>query len=254
MIGLLHKWKLFLSRRSSQAFIADMRSRGISIGENVKFFGNLKMVSIDTTRPSLVSIGNDVQIVAPFTILTHGFEWTVFRNKYKEIIGSSGKVVIGNNVYIGKETCILKGTCIGDNVIIGAKSLVNKDIPSDCVAAGVPAKKIMDLDEYFEKRKGEYVEEAREYAYSIYEVFKRLPREEDFYEFFPLFLNRDEESIERFNDKLRLKMKKEGRGMRSLQKQLGHAYETFLRSQPRYGSFEDFLRDAGIPEEEIKKK
>jgi hypothetical protein len=162
--------------------------------------------------------------------------------------------MIGNNVYIGKETCILKGTQIGNNVIIGAKSLVNKDIPSDCVAAGVPAKKIMDLDDYFEKRKNEYAEEAKEYAISIYTVFKRLPKEEDFYEFFPLFLKRDEKSIESFNEKLSLKMKKEGRGKRSLQKQLGSAFESFLRSQPRYKSFEDFLRDAGIPEEELQKK
>ena len=253
-MGFLSRLKLYMSRRSSQSFVLDLRSKGISIGENVKFFGNLKMVSIDTTRPSLVSIGNDVQIVSPFTILTHGFEWTVFRNKYQEIIGSSGKVVIGNNVYIGKETCILKGTWIGDNVIIGAKSLVNKDIPSDCVAAGVPAKKILDLDDYFEKRKNEYIEEAKEYALSIYTVFKRLPKEEDFYEFFPLFLKRDEKSIESFNEKLSLKMKKDGRGKRSLQKQLGSAYESFLRSQPRYESFDDFLRDAGIPEEEIQKK
>ena len=253
-MGFLSRLKLYMSRRSSQSFVLDLRSKGISIGENVKFFGNLKMVSIDTTRPSLVSIGNDVQIVSPFTILTHGFEWTVFRNKYQEIIGSSGKVVIGNNVYIGKETCILKGTRIGDNVIIGAKSLVNKDIPSDCVAAGVPAKKILDLDDYFEKRKNEYIEEAKEYALSIYTVFKRLPKEEDFYEFFPLFLKRDEKSIESFNEKLSLKMKKDGRGKRSLQKQLGSAYESFLRSQPRYESFEKFLRDAGIPEEEIQKK
>lgn len=246
--------KLYLSRRSSQAFIADLRSKGISVGDNVKFFGNLKTVSIDTTRPSLVSIGSDVQIVAPFTILTHGFEWTVFRNKYKEIIGSSGKVTIGSNVYIGKETCILKGVRIGDNVIIGAKSLVNKDIPSDCVAAGVPAKKILDMDEYFEKRKEEYVAEAKEYAYSIYQVFKRLPSEEDFFEFFPLFLARDEKSIARFNEKLSSKMKKEGRGMRSLQRQLGLAYENFMRSRPLYASFEDFLKDAGIPEEELGKK
>jgi acetyltransferase-like isoleucine patch superfamily enzyme len=253
-MSLSSRLKQVLSRRSSGAFIEDLRSKGISIGNNVKFFGNLKMVSIDTTRPSLVSIGNDVQIVSPFTILTHGFEWTVFRNKYREIIGSAGKVIVGDNVYIGKETCILKGTRIGNNVIIGAKSLVNKDIPSDCVAAGVPAKKIMDLDEYFEKRKKEYVEEAKEYAYSIYEVFQRLPREEDFYEFFPLFLARDEKSIARFNEKLRLKMKKENRGMRSLQKQLGSAFESFMRSQPRYASFEAFLKDAGIPEEELKKK
>ena len=50
-------------------------------------------------------------------------------------------------------TTILKGTNIGDNVIIGANSLVNKDIPSNCVAAGNPIKIIMPLDTYYMKRK-----------------------------------------------------------------------------------------------------
>lgn len=48
-------------------------------------------------------------------------------------------------------TTILKGTNIGDNVIIGANSLVNKDIPSNCVAAGNPIKIIMPLDTYYMK-------------------------------------------------------------------------------------------------------
>jgi hypothetical protein len=201
-----------------------------------------------------VKIGDNVQIVSPFTLLTPGFEWFVFRNKYSEVLGSAGKVVIGSNVYIGRDSCILKGVRIGDNVIIGAKSLVNKDIPSDCVAAGVPARKITGLDEYFARRKTEHVEEAKEYAYSIYQVFGRLPREEDFFEFFPLFLKRDEKSIARFNEKLLSKMKKDRRKPKTLQSQLGQAYEKFLSSRPRYDSFEDFLLDAGIPEEEIQKR
>ena len=62
-----------------------------------------------------------------------------FREKYHEFIGSAGKVSIGNNVYIGADVMILKGSKIGDNVIIGAKSLVSGDIPSDCIAVGIPA-------------------------------------------------------------------------------------------------------------------
>ncbi len=241
-------------KRSSNAYISHLRKKGIRIGENVHFYGNLQLVSIDVTRPSLVKISNNVEIVAPFDLSTHGFEWAVFREKYHEIVASSGKVTIGNNVYIGANVVILKGSCIGDNVIIGAKSLVNKDIPSNCVAAGVPAKKIMDLDDYFKKRKRECLDEAKEYALSIYEVFGRLPVEEDFFEFFHLFLERDQQSISAFNDKLILKMKREKRTGMSVQSQLSSAFEQFLMSQPQYDSFDDFLADAGIPLKKRKRK
>ncbi len=51
-------------------------------------------------------------------------------------------VKIGNNVWLGSEVTILKGVTIGDNAVIGAKSLVTKNIPANCIAAGVPAKVI----------------------------------------------------------------------------------------------------------------
>lgn len=60
------------------------------------------------------------------------------------------------------KTTILKGVNIGNNVIIGANSLVNKDIPDNCVAAGNPAKVIMTLDEYYSKRKKAQDQEAEE--------------------------------------------------------------------------------------------
>ncbi|MBN2065639.1 MAG: acyltransferase [Candidatus Thermoplasmatota archaeon] len=240
------------TKRNSTAFISFLRKKGVTIGTNVHFYGDIQTVHIDITRPSLVHIGDNVEIVAPFALMTHGFEWSVFREKYHEIVGSSGKVVIGNNVYIGADVTILKGSAIGDNVIIGAKSLINKDIPSNCVAAGMPAKRIIDLDAYFEKRKKACIREAKEYALSIYETLGRSPVEEDFIEFFPLFLKRDAQSIMTFNNKLRLKMKKERRSIMSVQSQLGAAFEHFLQTQPYYTSFEDFLEDAGIPVKQTK--
>lgn len=232
--------------RSSDSLIAHLRSLGVEIGEDVTFYGDLNLVRIDVTRPSIVRIGNHVKIVSPFALLTHGFEWTVFREKYNEILGSSGKVVIGDNIYFGRECCVLKGTTIGNNVIIGAKSLVNKDIPSDCVAAGVPARMLMGLDEYFQKRKRAQIDEAKEYARAIFEVEKRVPDPADFFEFFPLFLKRDAVSIASFNDQLRSKMKGRRRPM-TVQFQLGRSFEAFLRSEPAFASFEAFLEDAGIP-------
>jgi len=47
---------------------------------------------------------------------------------------------IGNNVDIGANVCIIGGVTIGDNVIIGAGSVVTKDVPSDCVVVGNPAR------------------------------------------------------------------------------------------------------------------
>ena len=55
---------------------------------------------------------------------------------------SKGEISIGQNVWIGDKVTILAGVSIGDNVIVAANAVVTKDIPSNCVAAGVPAKVI----------------------------------------------------------------------------------------------------------------
>lgn len=58
----------------------------------------------------------------------------------------SKEIVIGNNVFIGAHSTILKGVTIGDNAVIGACSVVTKSIPSNEVWAGNPAVKIKDLE------------------------------------------------------------------------------------------------------------
>lgn len=54
-------------------------------------------------------------------------------------INSPQNVRIGNHVWIAPESTVLKGVTIGDNVIVGSKSLVTKDIESTCLCAGIPA-------------------------------------------------------------------------------------------------------------------
>lgn len=54
-------------------------------------------------------------------------------------------IVIGKNVWIGSNSTVLGGVTIGDNAIIGAGSLVNKDVPQNIIAAGVPAKIIKSI-------------------------------------------------------------------------------------------------------------
>lgn len=60
--------------------------------------------------------------------------------------GPSLPVVIGDNVVFGSRVVVLKGVTIGENSVIGAMSLVTKDVPANCIAAGVPAKVIKQLE------------------------------------------------------------------------------------------------------------
>ena len=64
------------------------------------------------------------------------------------IDNSSGRVVLKSNCRVGSHSTILPGITIGKNSIVGAHSLVNKDIPDNVVAYGVPAKVIRKLDNY----------------------------------------------------------------------------------------------------------
>lgn len=60
--------------------------------------------------------------------------------------GKREPVRIGNNVWIGDSVTVCKGVTIGDNSIIGAASVVTKDVPANCIAAGNPARVVSELD------------------------------------------------------------------------------------------------------------
>lgn len=64
----------------------------------------------------------------------------------KRSLRSKGEIIIGNNVWIGDKVTVLGGVTIGDNVIIAANAVITKDIPSNSVAAGIPAKVIKTLE------------------------------------------------------------------------------------------------------------
>lgn len=61
---------------------------------------------------------------------------------YKRLVVSPGSIIIGKNVWVGDKVTILSNVKIGDGCVIGANSVVTKDIPSYSVVVGVPAKKI----------------------------------------------------------------------------------------------------------------
>lgn len=114
--------------------------KGMKVG---KRFSRQSGTRLDITNCWLIEIKDNVTLANRVQILAHD-------DSAEQYLGyrKAGKVVIGNNVFIGAGSTILPGVTIGDNSIIGAGSIVNKDIPPNTVAAGVPVRIIKSLAEY----------------------------------------------------------------------------------------------------------
>lgn len=189
MIRAVLQKLIYRERSSSEAYINYLKKLGVRIGEETHFYGP-RDSNVDETRPYLVEIGRNVHLAPRVVILTHDYGWTVLRDVYHEMVGSGDKVTIEDNVFVGLRTTILKGVTIGENSIIGANSLVTKDIPPNSVAAGVPAKVICTIDEYWNRRKNERVKEAKITAIEYYKVNGDFPPVEEMFEFFWIFEKR----------------------------------------------------------------
>jgi acyl-[acyl carrier protein]--UDP-N-acetylglucosamine O-acyltransferase len=142
---------------------------------------------VDETAPWLVTIGNNVSITHGVIILTHDYSWSVIKTTSGEILGAMSPVKIGNNVFLGMNAIILKGVTINDNVIIGAGSVVAHDCEEGWVYAGNPAKKVMPIQQYAEKRRQKQFAEAKRLAVEYRARFNTTPPIEMFKEYFQLF-------------------------------------------------------------------
>lgn len=105
----------------------------IEIGDN--FFANHNLVILD---PGKVKIGNNVFFATNICITTAGHP--IDTERRNSGIEYAYPVTIGDNVWVGTNVCILPGVTIGSNVVIGAGSVVNRDIPDNCVAVGNPCR------------------------------------------------------------------------------------------------------------------
>ncbi|MBO4339103.1 MAG: acyltransferase [Clostridia bacterium] len=131
------------------------RSKGVKIGKNT----DINRYVVFGTEPYLITIGDNVRITRDVELITHDGGVWVLRNLYSEFkdIDIFGRIVIGNNVYIGNGAIVLPGVTIGNNCIIGAGAIVTKDVPENSIVAGVPARVIETIDEYVEKNKSRFV-------------------------------------------------------------------------------------------------
>lgn len=174
---------------TSEELIRSLRAKGAQIGEDVRIF-SVSQTLIDSTAPWLLTIGDHVQIAEGVKILVHDYAWSVLKRYGEEpgvILGAQSPVTIGSGVFIGMNTVITRGVTIGDNVVIGAGSVVTKDCPSNGVYAGNPARLIMTMEQYREKRSALQFAEAKIVAQQYFRRFGRKPPKEIFTEYFMLF-------------------------------------------------------------------
>jgi len=124
LVGLTKRMSMVVLQRAT-----------LDIGSNTGFSGVSIVCHDSITIGEYCNFGGNVWI---WDTDFHSLEWQVRR---KTSAGPSTKpIAIGNDVFVGANTIILKGVSIGDRSIIGAGSVVSKDIPADEVWAGNPAR------------------------------------------------------------------------------------------------------------------
>ena len=139
---LLNMIKRFLGGgKSSVSSVEIARKMGVKVGENCHIFNTV----IDKVAPSLISIGNNTTITNA-KILNHDATT-------KKVLGYSkaGPVIIGDDCFIGWNTILLGPCKIGNKVIVGAGSVVTKNIQDNSVVCGNPIRRICSYDEYMNK-------------------------------------------------------------------------------------------------------
>jgi maltose O-acetyltransferase len=126
-----------------ERYLNNLKKRGLRIGSNVIILDN---VLFDPDHCFLISVGDNCTICPNVRCIAHDAS-TKLKLGYTKI----GRIVIRENCFIGDSAIILPGVQVGPNSIVGAGSVVTRDVPPETVAAGNPAKVISTLADYLKK-------------------------------------------------------------------------------------------------------
>ncbi len=105
-------------------------------------FANWGLIALDVAK---ITIGDDVQIGPNVQLLTptHPIEPGPRRDKWE----SAEPITIGDNVWLGGGVIVCPGVTIGENTVVGAGAVVTRDLPSNVLAVGSPARVIRKIEE-----------------------------------------------------------------------------------------------------------
>ena len=123
-----------------------IRKMGCHVGKNT-FFGDY--VRMDTSYADMIYIGDYTHITSGCRLLCHQRDLTGYcvGDNAADLGYRTGEIHIGKGVMVGMETIIMPGVTIGDGAIIGAGSIVTRDIPAWTIATGRPARVVKQIPE-----------------------------------------------------------------------------------------------------------
>lgn len=146
---------------------------GVKIGSSCRIIG--KRLGMFGSEPYLINIGNNVTIAEDVKFITHDGGVCIFREDIA-CLNVFGMIQIKDNCFIGVNSILLPDIVIGPNSVVGAGSVVTKDVPPNTVVGGVPAKPLMTTEQYKKKvlDKGMKLHCASEYLEKRNEILKKL--------------------------------------------------------------------------------
>ena len=132
---------IIAKRRTS--YIENLKRKGLKLGKNVEIIDTF---FFDPSHCFLISIGDNCTICPNVRLIAHDAST-------KKILGFTkiGMINIKENCFIGDSVIVLPNVTIGPNSIIGAGSVVTKDVPPNMIATGNPAKVISSVSDYIKK-------------------------------------------------------------------------------------------------------
>jgi acetyltransferase-like isoleucine patch superfamily enzyme len=139
------KDKIELIKHNEYTIAEYLRKKGVQIGSNCRI-----LIRDFGSEPYLIKIGNKCIITPGVCFITHDASAGLFRDEIPDL-QIMGKIEIKDNCFIGVGAIILYNVTIGPNSIVGAGSVVTKDVPPNTVVAGVPAKFITTTEEFKQK-------------------------------------------------------------------------------------------------------
>ncbi len=153
--NLIRRIKVKISSATPERYANYLRSKGAVIGEHCTIHPGAGFGS----EPYLIEIGDHVTLNGSVQLLTHDGGVEVLMDLgYCQRPDKFGRIRVGNNVFVGANAIVLPGVTIGSNVIIGAGAVVSRDVPDNVVAAGVPARVICTIDEFYQKNRDKILE------------------------------------------------------------------------------------------------